>query len=123
MTVSEKSLAYWRQSARPGAAEQVLRSTLLELLRHVGAEQLRALCFAAGVRLATETPLGKVEKLSELEAAACRFLAERGRAPGVGGPGARLPAAARLVRRGEPRLVAGTAGRLLHRVAAPARRG
>jgi hypothetical protein len=77
-TIAERSLAYWREHARPDAAEQVLRSALLELLRHVGAEQLRALCFASGVRLATENPLGKVEKLSELETAACRFLAGRG---------------------------------------------
>ena len=50
---------------------------MLELLRHVGPDQTRALCYATGVRLATEHPLGQLDKLSELETAAQHFLAER----------------------------------------------
>jgi hypothetical protein len=76
-TALEKSLTYWRDSARPLAADLVLREALLELVRHVGVEQVRALCYATGVRIATDHPLGKVDKLSELETAAQRFLAAR----------------------------------------------
>ena len=74
---SDKSLAYWRDSARPAGADLVLRQSMLELLRHVGVDQVRALCYATGVRMATDNPLGKVDKMSELEAAAQRFLAAR----------------------------------------------
>ncbi|MDB5973280.1 MAG: hypothetical protein JWR07_40 [Nevskia sp.] len=76
-SASDQSLAYWRDSARPAGADLVLRQSMLELLRHVGADQVRALCYATGVRLATDHPLGKVDKLSELEIAAQSFLAAR----------------------------------------------
>lgn len=77
-SVSERSLAYWRDSARPSGADQILRNTLLELLRHVGAEQVRALCYAAGVRIAVDNPLPKITKFSELEIATRQFLADKG---------------------------------------------
>jgi len=73
----DESVAYWREHQRPQAADLVLRHLMLELLRHVGAEQARALSYATGVRLAAEYPLKGIDKLSEMEAAAQRFLGAR----------------------------------------------
>jgi hypothetical protein len=76
-SASSRSLAYWRDSARTAGTDLVLRHSMLELLRHVGAEQVRALCYATGVRIAADHPLDKVDRLSELEASARQFLAAR----------------------------------------------
>ncbi len=73
----DDSLAYWRDRPRPLGADLVLRHLMLELLRHVGADQARALSYATGVRIAAESPLDAVTQLDQMEAAAQRFLAAR----------------------------------------------
>jgi predicted hydrocarbon binding protein len=74
---TERSRDYEHNRARGTGADLVLRHTLLELARHVGPEQARALCYAAGKRIAAAHPLGRLERLSDLERAASAFLAER----------------------------------------------
>lgn len=73
----DESIAYWRDRSRPQGAEFVLRHLMLELLRHVGPEQARALSYATGVRMAAEHPLKGIDKLGEMETAVQRFLAAR----------------------------------------------
>ena len=75
--VAEQSAAYARDRARTGGAELVLRQVMSEMLRHAGPEQMRALSYAVGTRIAAENALVKVEKLSEMEEAARRFLGSR----------------------------------------------
>jgi hypothetical protein len=50
---------------------------MLELLRHVGTDQARALCFAAGTSIAVENRLVGVDKLGEMEQIINAFLKVR----------------------------------------------
>lgn len=73
--VQEAEQFFERNRPRVTAVLPVLKAMATELLGHVGDEQLRALFHAAGVRLAEVYPVGKIERLGELEQAAREWLA------------------------------------------------
>lgn len=72
--VTEDSVAYWLGRDLDRGAVLVLSQGLLEMHRHVGDEQMQALCHAIGTRIAASRPLQNVKRLSELQAAASDFL-------------------------------------------------
>lgn len=75
--VTDQSFTYLRDRPRGAGTDLVLRHVMSEVLRSAGAEQARALCYAVGVKIASENTLGKVDKLAELEELAQRFFSAR----------------------------------------------
>lgn len=78
LNISAESVNFWRQGFQVQGANFVLKAVLLELLGHIGMDQLVAFCYAVGRRVAADFPLGPVETLAEFESVAGRFLTEKG---------------------------------------------
>lgn len=75
MALDSRSEEYFQSLPRPQAALAVLRSLTVELVQQVPADQLRALVYLAGRRIAAEQAPAEVKTLAEFEAFAQRALA------------------------------------------------
>lgn len=74
-SANEAEQFFERSRPRVTSVLPVLKAMVAELLGQVGDEQLRALFYAAGARLGEVYPVGKVERLGELERIAREWLA------------------------------------------------
>lgn len=73
---TEEADAYWKSRPRGSAALPVLVALCAELQRQVPGEQMRALFYLAGGRVAAQHPMREVKTLAELQRRARLVLAE-----------------------------------------------